>query len=155
MPDPNNDGVDHINIYSKAKTPLGRFLSNFERCRIETSSDGYFMSVEAYWYWMLSPNTPYREKLRDLSGWEAKKSGRLVSSGIDWNESDESFKMKIKQAIVYKIQNSSFKEEFVNSKLQFKHYYVYNDVVSEPENGKWLIDFFEELRDQVKLTSKG
>ena len=27
--DPSKDGIDHINIYSKGKTELGKYLSNF------------------------------------------------------------------------------------------------------------------------------
>ena len=47
MINPQNDGVDHINIYSKGLTELGRFLSNFEHILI-TTEDGDFNSIEGY-----------------------------------------------------------------------------------------------------------
>ena len=47
---PSTDGIDHINIYSKGKTSLGRWLSNFAKSPIETE-DGHFDSIEGYWYW--------------------------------------------------------------------------------------------------------
>ncbi len=56
MIDYKKDGVDHINIYSKGKTSLGRFLSNFVQADIETE-DGDFASVEGYWYWLTCPST--------------------------------------------------------------------------------------------------
>jgi hypothetical protein len=43
-----DDGITHINIYSKGKTELGRWLSNFTYHPIETE-DGKFDSVEGYW----------------------------------------------------------------------------------------------------------
>lgn len=104
--DPLKDGIDHINIYSKAKTALGLFLSNFAQCDLETE-DGEFSSIEAYWYWLLCSPHPKtdchecdgigvaaigtgaqtnlgpctecnRESLRYLSGWQAKKAGRTI-----------------------------------------------------------------------------
>lgn len=56
MIDYKKDGVDHINIYSKGKTSLGRFLSNFAQADIETE-DGNFASIEGYWYWLICPST--------------------------------------------------------------------------------------------------
>lgn len=57
MLDPTKDGIDHINVYSKGKTALGRFLSNFAETDLETK-DGHFASVEAYWYWLTCPPFP-------------------------------------------------------------------------------------------------
>ena len=48
---PENDGIDHINVYSKGKTVLGRALSNFSYSRIRIPFLGTFLSVEAFWYW--------------------------------------------------------------------------------------------------------
>jgi len=51
------DGVTHVNIYSKAKTELGRWLSNFAYAPIRITGHGRFASIEAYWYW-LKDNVP-------------------------------------------------------------------------------------------------
>lgn len=106
MIDHNKDGIDHINIYSKGRTALGRFLSNFAQAEIETE-DGEFASIEGYWYWLLchpgtnpdckecdgegvtaldtGPQTYFgpcnvcsRDTLRTLFGNDAKKFGRAL-----------------------------------------------------------------------------
>ena len=48
---PQNDGITHINVYSKGKTTLGRWLTNFAHTPIDTI-DGHFESIEGYWYWL-------------------------------------------------------------------------------------------------------
>lgn len=40
------DGIDHINIYSKGKTTLGRMLSNFACTPFTHPEDGKFASIE-------------------------------------------------------------------------------------------------------------
>lgn len=72
MVDPNEDGVTHINIYSQGKTELGRMLSNFYKCRIDTK-DGVFNSVEGYWYWLGIEDCKEKDALKTLSGYQAKK----------------------------------------------------------------------------------
>jgi len=49
------DGVTHINIYSKGRTTLGQMLSNFEDSPF-TCEDGNFRSIEDYWYWLSVDN---------------------------------------------------------------------------------------------------
>lgn len=155
--DPSKDGIDHINIYSKAKTSLGLFLSNFTKCDLETE-DGEFASIEGYWYWLSSPDEyppgqkyVAREELRNLSGWYAKKFGRLVRGAPDFDaDKDSAFQEKIKKALQYKIDNSSLKKQFAISTLPFQHYYVYDGKILEPDSGKWQITFFEEYRKQLK-----
>ena len=46
---PAEDGITHVNVYSRGLTTLGRWLSNFAHCPIETE-DGPFASIEGYWY---------------------------------------------------------------------------------------------------------
>lgn len=106
MFDCQKDGIDHINVYSKGKTALGRFLSNFAQVDLETKN-GNFSSVEAYWYWLTCPafvdprcyecdgagvvavgqgnQTDFgpcticnRDSLRELFGVEAKNRGRAI-----------------------------------------------------------------------------
>jgi hypothetical protein len=77
------DGLTHINIYSQAKTALGRALSNFNDNWI-TTLDGDFASIEAYWYW-LGCQHPDKELLRPLHGAEAKRVGRDLAAK-DWQD---------------------------------------------------------------------
>ena len=138
-----SDGIDHINIYSKGKTRLGRMLSNFYRCEVETP-DGTFQSVEGYWYWLLSRD----DTLRTMSGWEAKKYGRKQVkahwSHMFW------FRQRIKIALSNKIlYNREILDLFVESTLPFKHYYVYGEKIRYPEGGEWVIDFITTLREKL------
>lgn len=145
IPLPERDGVDHINVYSKGKTSIGKFLSNFERSPIETE-DGHFESIEGYWYWLSCKD----DKLRKLYGWQAKQYGRSVRAK-DWSD-DPEFKRKICAAIEIKVINKYPKMEFswaMCEDLPFKHYYVYEDKIIEPSDGKWIIEFLEELRTRL------
>src|SRR5574342_342059 len=89
---PETDGVTHINIYSKGKTELGRWLSNFTEASIETE-DGHFASIEGYWYWLSTKD----DALREMVGNAAKKYGRAMR-GKDWVETEE-FRGKIRRAL--------------------------------------------------------
>lgn len=143
---PNEDGITHINIYSKGLMPLGRKLSNFTRIPMITE-DGPFESIEGYWYWLLCCTVDTRrEEFRNIWGFKAKELGRLLNCS-DWPETKvEQFQNKIKKAILIKINHNSLKEDFVKNKLPFDHYYVYGGKVVKPKEGQWIVDFFNELR---------
>lgn len=139
------DGVDHINIYSKGATELGRSLSNFSAHGINTI-DGYFASLEGYWYWLgVDAANPRREDLRDATLWRAKELGRELR-GADWGDTGQ-FKLRIVAAMVNKLLlHPSIYEQFAASVLPFDHYYVYGDKKVRPDNGKWIIETWEYLR---------
>lgn len=139
---PENDGVTHINIYSKGKTELGRWLSNFTYAPIETE-DGPFNSIEGYWYWLSCHN----DILRTLSGFSAKQTGRRLG-GKDWVHTD-AFRTKIKRAISIKIK--SYPEKLVALKqtsLPLTHYYVFNGEVNIPKNCYWIIHHIGSFRQK-------
>jgi hypothetical protein len=179
MIDPKKDGIEHINIYSKGRTALGIFLSNFTQCDLETE-DGEFSSIEGYWYWLLCPKNfnpncyecegvgvtalgegqqtylgpcPVcnRDTLRYLYGAEAKKIGRTLQGSDFPQEKDENFKNKIKSAIKFKIDNNiHFKNELGKSTLPLVHYYLMYGNVKIPNGGEWVIDYIDELREEYK-----
>ena len=136
-----NDGINHINIYSKGKTQLGQFLSNFCQSPIDTE-DGHFESIEGYWYWLKCHN----DHLRNLYGYEAKQFGKhQTGNKMDENE----FRTKIRNACWLKlVSNMPMMKLFINSKLPFTHYYVYNNTMFDG-GGKWLIDMWEEYRKHL------
>jgi hypothetical protein len=141
------DGSSHINIYSRGKTSLGRALSNFYYSPIPTV-DGDFNSIEGYWYWLCSEADERREALRTMSGAEAKTYGRSIKA-VDWRD-DPAFKLRIYNAMLTKlILDDSILLEFLNNKLPFRHYYVFKDKVIEPEEGRWIIQMWEFLRQQL------
>lgn len=140
---PIDDGKKHINIYSKGKTELGRFLSNFARSPIETE-DGKFMSIEGYWYW-LGCKHPEKDLLRKHYGYKAKQIGRELG-GKDWLD-NETFKSKIKKAMNIKItSNVVMLEAFRTSTLPFTHYYVYGNKICLVPEAYWIIEEWERLR---------
>ncbi len=137
-----HDGIDHINVYSKGKTALGRFLSNFTYAPIKTV-DGRFDSIEGYWYWLGTEDTR-KECLRYLSGFAAKHKGRELRSK-DWQDSEE-FKKKILDAIKIKIEGfPEYKELLINNKLPLVHYYVFNGTIKEVPDAEWILDGITEM----------
>lgn len=141
------DGIDHINVYSKGNTELGRMLSNFAYAPFECE-DGKFNSIEGYWYWLKMAVHPARDKLRQLHGYEAKKYGKEIAKdvpGFILNE-DEEFIYKIKRAISIKIKtHQKIADLFKKSSLPLEHYYVYNG--KRVDAGfKWILDHLETIR---------
>lgn len=136
------DGIHHINIYSKGKTDIGRWLSNFSYCPIETS-EGKFNSVESYWYWLTTLN----DHLRELHGFAAKKLGK-ESEKIRSIEST-AFRKKICDAIDFKLKtNPKWVAESVN--LPLKHYYEYGGKRIYKEEYDWITQHIEKRVKQLK-----
>ncbi len=136
-----NDGIDHINVYSQGKTELGKFLSNFTRCKLYIEGKE-FQSVEAYYYYLLSDQSKKSlKKIQNLYGVKAKYVGREIKI----REYSDELYPKLKEAISRKIAQSTFYREFTNSKLPFKHYYVYGDEVID-RSDSWFVRALEDLR---------
>lgn len=141
-----SDGVTHINIYSRAKTCLGRGLSNFSHTPIETV-DGTFQSIEGYWYW-LGCSHVNKDQLRYVHGGMAKALGRELKSK-DWKD-EPLFKLKIYNAMLTKlILHDTILQDFLKNSLPFRHYYIYNSKIIEPKEGKWIIEMWEFLKTQL------
>jgi predicted NAD-dependent protein-ADP-ribosyltransferase YbiA (DUF1768 family) len=154
------DGVDHINIYSKGETELGRLLTNFAHTPF-TVEDGEFASVEAYWYWLLAvekyKGTVHQFvveliKLRDLYGYQAKKLGReIVGERFDELDTSLWFQTKILKAFYAKIEaHPQIAELLKDSTLPFQHYYVFVGRKVEPTSHKWQLKYWERIRRQLK-----
>lgn len=144
-----NDGVDHINIYSRGNTQLGRRLSNFAYVSFDHPFFGKFSSMEGFWYYIR--NGCQDEELRNLSGLAAKHRGRLTRGQYQTHFRDD-----IIGGIYQKIiQNEHLLNEFVASTLPFTHYYV----MAEPDKtttqrsgngGDWTVDGLETMRREMK-----
>lgn len=143
---PADDGKTHINIYSRASTELGRYLSNFTKCELKTE-DGEFCSIEGYWYWLSTKD----DTLRSLHGFHAKEYGRKIA-GKDWLD-DEVFKDKIKKALNYKILNMPevLFFQFINSTVPFTHYYVYGNKIVNVEEADWILEHIEKRRIESRI----
>lgn len=140
---PELDGIDHINVYSKGKTELGRFLSNFAHTMIITE-DGRFDSIEGYWYWLGCKN----ESLRRLHGWSAKDLGRKVGAP-DWQDSVE-FKRKILAAIDIKLKSyPRMLNELQKCKLPLVHYYVYGKKIINVPDADWILAHLDSYKMEL------
>lgn len=138
---PDEDGITHINVYSKGKTILGQFLSNFAHAPALTP-DGEFTSIEGYWYWLSCRD----ERLRKLSGHMAKRVGRQAR-GKDWIRS-KPFKTCIKEAIRMKLETyPDMLAELRGCKLPLAHYYVYGSKVIADTRSNWIIEYLETFKE--------
>ena len=139
-----DDGKTHINVYSKAKTYLGRLLSNWADTPFECE-DGRFRSIEGYWYWLGSKD----DRLRDVWGFPAKRLGREVGAS-DWIDTEE-FKGKIKRAIRAKInQHKEIRKLLEESTLPLVHYYDYKGKIVRVPQGDWIMEELELIRQELK-----
>jgi len=149
---PSEDGVTHINVWSRAKTPMGRALSNFAHTPFDHPAYGYFSSVEGFWYWLSTGKT--NNLFRSLYGFKAKEAGRLVRKELDANGGVpivENFDAEIKKALLCKIeQNEELRRALKESDLPLTHYYVWgeepNIKITTPEDFAWIHQYIEELR---------
>ncbi len=148
-----DDGELIINVYSKGRTELGRFLSNFELAPFHHPEFGHFSSVEAFWYWLKSGKQ--HDYLRRLYGMSAKSAGQRLPAvplleGTSVYEQEQSaalFEEEICKAIRYKLEaHPKMKALFVRSTLPFVHCYVYGDKVVHVPKHEWQMDFLESLR---------
>ncbi len=141
MFDLENDGIDHINIYSKGKTEIGRWLSNFTHEPIIVPEHGNFSSIEGYWYWLGTRN----ERLRTAIGFGAKQLGKSLESQFI-----EGFDDYIRKAIDIKLKsNRKMLVIFSLTKLPFTHYYVYGDKQIDAGH-KWILEHFENRRSLLE-----
>lgn len=148
---PEDDGVTHINVYSKGKTELGRLLSNFAHTPFEHYEHGHFSSIEAYWYW-LSTGMKFDE-LRSLFGFNAKKVGLALRKATDEGSFVEikNFNALIKQAILIKIETTPNLRELLHySSLPLTHYYVWGSgsdyKITYPIQYNFLYEYMEIVR---------
>lgn len=146
---PENDGVDHINIYSNSRCAVGKALSHFVYSPFTHPYLGPFYSMEGFWYFMR--NGQVDDSLRYLTGRRAKLKGREMQA--KWYSD---FKEDIMAANYIKvIQNEKIKELLKESTLPFDHYYLFmgrgdKTVLVNARDNEWLVDGWDKIREAVK-----
>lgn len=144
------DGIHHINIYSKGRTEVGRWLSNFAYSPVQTEY-GWFDSLEGYWYW----HTTLNDRLREVHGFAAKKLGKESEKLIEI--SDEVFKEKICKALDSKLKTRS-KWVAEQCNLPLKHYYEYGAKRVEKQEYNWITEHIQnrinQLREYYKINEQ-
>lgn len=144
-----NDGIDHINIHSRASTELGVLLSHLNHMPFVHPHYGSFYSMEGFWFYARCGfNEALAGRLRYLSGHRARKLGHTFPL-----VKDEHFKEIIIAANYQKIfQNDRLRLLIRDSTLPFDHYYTFGDksIHITPNGGDWLIEGFEEIRRAIQ-----
>lgn len=148
---PDTDGIDHINIYSKGKTELGRLLTNFALSPFNFEPYGSFASVEAFWYYYLTGCK--HEKIRALHGYNAKKYGKSLHGYRSASNED---RVVILEAIRCKMRkNKRLLQLLKESSLPLTHYYAYgskgNWKVYNQDKYHWITDEIERIRNILKI----
>lgn len=146
---PDNDGIDHINIYSRSRTHLGRALSNwfYVMDGIKTN-DGVFHTIEGYWFWLLT-EYPHKEFLRTFFGAEAKRLGSEYKR--EWPKvPPEDFRKRIADALRHKATSLPWLyRQLGDCKLPLAHYYVYGQKVV-PAGPGWLTEEWNTIRSEIQ-----
>lgn len=148
---PSEDGVTHINIYSRGHSDLGRKLSHFSREYPLTHPQyGKWATLEGLWYFLSTGCTHY--ELAKMDGHLAKKHGKTLERVPHPN-----FKSEIRLAQLLRIvEHPALLKQFVDSTLPFTHYYYYgtpdNAKVVEADQDGWLVQGFEWLRSHLQGT---
>lgn len=141
----NNDGVDHINIYSAAKTALGRKLSNFSNNPFTHPEFGRFESIEGFWYWY-STGQKF-DILKTKWGIDAKAYGKKKA-----RIKVEDFEERILECIHYMLQeNQELYDLLLASSLPLTHYYSYSNVLKDNPSAEFMLKEFDLLRSGKPL----
>lgn len=145
---PSEEGITHINIYSKSNLEVGRLMSNFYKSRIYTP-EGIFMSVEAYWHYLLIPDgVEAKKELLDLYGYNAKSKGTELLKKYGKKDVPD-FEEKISDAISRKLMHHRDilfeKEEYLY--LPLEHYYNFNGRIVDAKNKYlWFVKNISYIR---------
>lgn len=144
------DGITHINIHPKGKTPLGRLLTFFRNIPFIHPNYGPFYSMEGFKHYV---QTGYKhDKLRYVYGYNAKKLGKTYPSEMG-NISNVDYELEIMLAHYEKIkQNIRLLQMVVDSDLPFDSYYTFgpNNILVDTRESDWLIYSMTEIRKALK-----
>lgn len=156
---PNKDGIDHINVYSKALTEAGRKLTNYSHAPFDHPLYGKFESMEGFWFWLSSGKQ--FNKLRNLHGFKANQLGKIVCS--KGSVKIDNFKEIILEAMRVKLrQNPHILQLLVETgDLPLVHYYYdYNELdlskskVTYLKKYQWQMDELMKVREKTQKWMK-
>ena len=139
-PIPSEDGVSHINVYTRGATPLGRGLSNLSDCNIDHPYFGHFRTLEGLWYYMKTGFTD--DSFRIVKGLTARETGKQLPS-----KNYPLFSKMFKLGMLEKLErNPALQKQLKENDLPLAHYYVYGDRVKELSHHQWQLDYWQLLR---------
>lgn len=141
------DGEDHINIWDRATTPMGKLLANRTELKFTHEIFGNFSNVEAFWYYIRSEERD--DRIRVMTGEAVRRfAGKLHTVRVP------NFKAIIMDTNWQKItQYPDLAQSIKESELPFECYYYYKrngGVRIRPSFAFWLIKGFDEIRAALK-----
>lgn len=138
---PEDDGITHINVYSRGKTELGQQLSHFAYSPFTHPELGFFTSVEGLWYFLKTRD----DRLRDLYGFDAKVLGKQLPVVPKMREED--FHRFINLGNEAKLrQHPAILAELGRSRLSLTHYYTAGGYITQPKDSEWILAHLERIR---------
>lgn len=147
--DPAQDGISHVNVYTKAATPLGRAMSNMTDSHIDHPRYGHFRCLEGLWYFLKTGKK--HDIFRVMNGWDCKRKGKELDSVWDQN-----FQREFKVGIICKILTSdTLQQQLKLSSAPFVHYYFYGREPGKqklvvPKGHEWQMEFWDSMRQHLK-----
>lgn len=144
--EPNEDGITHINIYSRSRTELGKLLSNFAYSPFMHPEYGKFDSMEGYWYWIKTGMC--HDILRTLHGIIAKRTGQKFKI-VPFIHLNKTFDDVIAEGLMMKMLcNPEISNRLKNSTLPLVHYY--HGMCIEDEGSRRFAEMMELIRKELK-----
>jgi hypothetical protein len=148
-----DDGVTHINVYSKGKTALGRALSIGAYSPFNHPVYGRFDSIQGFWYWLALGQTNDRlRSFHSLSRPEDFKMSQTETNILREVRKLSLFEAEVKKAILCKIeQTPSLSDALKDSKLPLTHYTVWTDgdrvLATYPKDYDWVHEYIFMVRE--------
>lgn len=140
------DGGDHINIWERAQTNIGKFLAHGSHTPFHHPIFGLFNNIECFWHYIRSEERDDRIRvMNNLSAKKFSENFKLVKIPNFYAVIMEANWFKIKE---YPEMGDLLKE----STLPLEMYYVYKDsgVPIRPMFAAWALQGFNEIRTALK-----
>ena len=149
--EPENDGVDHVNVTNSGRTELGQKLEIFARTPFSVPGLGTFESIAALWcYLMAKPSD--RERFRGIQGSVARLRLNEIETAPGAKR-PKGFMLILADALWAKITTSPELVELVTAnKLRFEMYHVYEagGVPTRMKMSYWYCMMLKEIQRTLK-----
>ena len=154
---PETDGIDHINVYSKSRSKLGRMLSNFANTPITIQGE-HFESVESWWYWskmnkinnsLLFPVFS-EENLLEVKGLIGNDAKQFYRKLYGYEGTLRPTKDELKMAYLQKLsEHPEIKQMLIDNKLPIDHYYMMFEHKISADSTAWTAQLWEEIKKEL------
>lgn len=141
--DPSDDGVKHINVYTRGRTALGRNLSNFQECNIEHPHFGHFRTLEGLWYFLKTGCKD--EMLRVMNGHDSRRHGAKLPA-VHYPLFNKMFKLGMVEKLD---KNLQLQRDLVQNELPLVNYSNYQGRVIVTPRMEWQLEFWQTLRQTL------